>query len=116
MTIEPLNKQIYDKAKELGVEKIELKFEGGNDEGYLYVYIYPEESDKDGLAGIIEDWAWEVYSYSGAGEGNDYGDNITYNLKEGKATTSEWYMTRTEGDEDFCDLEVAEEEEEKEEE
>jgi hypothetical protein len=38
--------------------------------------------------------------------------HITYNLKEGKATTSEWFMTRTEGDEDFCDLEVAEEEEE----
>jgi hypothetical protein len=112
MTIEPLNKQIYDKAKELGVEKIELKFEGGSDEGYLYIDIYPEESDKDGLAGIIEDWAWEVYSYSGAGQGNDYGDTITYNLKEGKATTSEWYMTRVDGDEDCCDLKIAEEQEE----
>jgi len=114
MKIEPLNKQIYEKAKELGVEKIELRFEGGSDEGYLYVDIYPEESDKDGLAGIIEDWAWEVYDYSGAGDGNDYGDNITYNLKEGKATTSEWFMTRAEGDEDCCELEVSEEEKEEE--
>jgi hypothetical protein len=112
MTIEPLKKAIYEKAKELGVEKIELRFEGGSDEGYLYIDIYPEESDKDGLAGIVEDWAWEVYSYSGAGEGDDYGDNITYNLKTGKATISEWYMTRKDGDEDFCDLEVAEEQEE----
>jgi hypothetical protein len=114
MKIEPLNKQIYDKAKELGVEKIELRFEGGSDEGYLSIDIYPEESDKDGLAGIIEDWAWEVYDYNGAGDGNDYGDIITYNLKEGKATTSEWYMARVDEEEDFCDLEIAEEEQEEE--
>jgi hypothetical protein len=112
MTIEPLKKAIYEKAKELGVEKIELRFEGGSDEGYLYIDIYPEESDKDGLAGIVEDWAWEAYDYNGAGEGNDYGDNITYNIKEGKATSSEWFMVVSQGEEDSCDLEVAEEQEE----
>jgi hypothetical protein len=31
-----------------------------------------------------------VYEYSGAGDGTDYGDNITYNLVEGKVTTQEW--------------------------
>jgi len=113
MTIEPLKKAIYDKAKELNIETIELRFSGGNDEGYLDVYTTPDNS---ALESEIEEWAWEVYSYSGAGEGDDYGDNITYNLKEGKATTSEWYMARKDGDEDFCDLEVAEEVEEEEEE
>lgn len=109
MIIEPLKKEIYNKAKELGIETIELRFSGGSDEGYLDVYTTPDNS---ALASEIEEWAWEVYEYSGAGEGNDYGDNITYNIKEGKATSSEWFMVVNQGEEDSCDLEVAEEQEE----
>lgn len=109
MIIEPLKKEIYNKAKELNIETIELRFSGGSDEGYLDVYTTPDNS---ALESEIEEWAWEVYSYSGAGEGNDYGDNITYNIKEGKAHSSEWFTQVTKGEEDSCDLEVAEEEEE----
>ena len=109
MIIEPLKKEIYNKAKELGVETIELKFQGGNDEGYLDVYTSPHNSD---FESEIEEWAWEVYDYNGAGDGNDYGDNIIYNIKEGKAHSSEWFMQVSQGEEDSCDLEVAEEQEE----
>lgn len=109
MKAEPLNKSIYNKAKEQGIEEIILRFSGGNDEGYLDVELEPKW-DQD-LASEIEEWAWEVYDYNGAGEGNDYGDDIVYDLKNGKVTTSEWFTSRQEGDSDNDELELAEEEE-----
>jgi hypothetical protein len=109
MKVEPLNKTIYNKAKEQGIEQIILRFSGGNDEGYLDVETEPKW-DQD-LASEIEEWAWEVYDYSGAGEGNDYGDDIVYDLKNGKVTTSEWFTSRQEGDSDNDKLQLAEEEE-----
>jgi len=112
MKAEPLKKEIYNKAKELGIENIILHFSGGSDEGYLDIELKPTHNQE--FANEIEDWAWEVYEYSGAGDCSDFGDNITYNLKEGKATTSEWYMVRKDEEEDFCDLEIAEEESEEE--
>lgn len=108
MKAEPLNKTIYNKAKEQGIEEIILHFSGGSDEGYLDVELEPKW-DQD-LASEIEEWAWEVYDYNGAGEGNDYGDDITYDLKNGKVTTSEWFTSRQEGDSDNDELELAEEE------
>ena len=108
MKAEPLKKSIYNKAKELGIDAIILRFSGGNDEGYLDVETEPKW-DQD-LASEIEEWAWEVYDYSGAGEGNDYGDDIVYDLKTGKVTTSEWFTARQEGDTDNDELELAEEE------
>jgi hypothetical protein len=92
MKAEPLSKAIYNKAKELGIEKIFLKFSGGSDEGNLYVELSPYDKDNDGsFSSEIENWAWEVYSYSGAGDGSDYGDDITYDLAEGEVSTSEWF-------------------------
>jgi hypothetical protein len=98
MEAQPLSKIIHAKAKKLGVEKIILQFTGGSDEGYLNVELVGEESHeyrydekaKD-FYQEIEDWAWEVYSYSGAGDGGDYGDNITYDLVKGEVSTDEWY-------------------------
>ena len=96
MKAKPLNKEIYNKAKELGVEKIILQFSGGSDEGNLNIDLEPDWNQD--FANQVEDWAWEVYSYSGAGEGNDYGDNIEYDLKAGKVSTSEWYTSISNGD------------------
>jgi hypothetical protein len=109
MKAEPLKKEIYNKAKELGIENIILHFSGGSDEGYLDIELEPTYNQE--FANEIEEWAWEVYSYSGAGEGSDYGDDIDYNLKTGKVSTSEWYSARQEGDCDNDDLEIAEDEE-----
>lgn len=109
MKAEPLKKEIYNKAKELGIENIILHFSGGSDEGYLDIELEPTYNQE--FANEIEEWAWDVYDYSGAGEGSDYGDDIDYNLKTGKVSTSEWYSARQEGDCDNDDLEIAEEEE-----
>ncbi len=88
MNAKPLSKAIYNKAKELGVNTISLEFSGGNDEGHLHVQT---DTDNYDFEKLVEDWAWEVYDYSGAGDGSDYGDNIIYDLKEGKVSTSEWF-------------------------
>ena len=104
MNIEPLSKAIYNKAKELGVETIVLNFSGGDDEGYLDVGMTPKYNSD--FAVEIEDWVWVVYSYSGAGDGNRYGDNIEYNLKNGTAQAEEWYMTRQAGESDVRDLQI----------
>ena len=52
---------------------------------------YGQETD---LKQEIEEWAWEAYSYSGAGDGSDYGDDITYNLVENTVETQEWFTSR----------------------
>ena len=109
MQAQPLSKDIYNKAKELGIEKIHLAFSGGSDEGHLYVELSPFEKDKDGsFSSEIEDWVWGVYDYSGAGDGNCYGDNITYDLVEGKVSTSEWYHVVKDEDTGMGKLEIEE--------
>jgi hypothetical protein len=106
MEAQPLSKDIYNKAKKLGVEKITLNFSGGSDEGNLYVETEPKYNSE--FAQEVEDWAWEVYSYSGAGDGTDYGDTIIYDLKEGKVSTSEWFHVIKEEDGGTTKLEIEE--------
>lgn len=89
MNIEPLPRTIYDKAKNLGVDTITLKFSGGHDEGILNVETDP--TNEPDFIKEITDWAWSVYSYSGAGDGVDYGDNIAYNLRTNEVCHIEWY-------------------------
>ena len=110
MNIEPLSKKIYDKAVSLGITQIELKFSGGSDEGYLNVYVNDEKgfSSNTELEQEIEEWAWQAYGYSGAGDGSDYGDDVVYDLVEKTATASSWSMQRTEGDSEGAALEIAE--------
>lgn len=113
MTIEPLNKDIYNKALELGIEKINLSFSGGSDQGYLDVDLVPWNSKNQPelvvFAKEVEDWAWEVYNYGGAGDGTEYGDDVVYDLVNKKVITSEWYTARQEGESDECDLDLNEE-------
>ena len=110
MNIEPLSKKIYDKAVSLGITQIELKFSGGSDEGYLNVYVNDERgfSSNTEFEQEIEGWAWQAYGYSGAGDGNDYGDDVVYDLVEKTATASSWSMQRTDGDSEGAALEIAE--------
>lgn len=116
MTIEPLNKDIYNKALALGIDRIILSFAGGSDEGYLNVGVEPWDSNKSAecneLSAEIENWAWEVYSYSGAGDGSDYGDDITYDLKNKRVSSSEWFTARQEGDSAEIDLTVGDSDQE----
>jgi len=107
-SIQPLPARIVAKAKQLKIEIITLNFSGGSDEGCLNVDV---DSSQDTVAPSdflreIEDWAWEAYSYSGAGDGSDYGDDITYNLKDGTASCQDWWMQRSEGQTQSMPLEV----------
>lgn len=92
MEILPLKKELYDKAKTLGVKRIVLHFSGGNDEGYLDIELNGADySESKTLWGEVEEWAYNAYGYSGAGDGTPYGDDITYDLENNKVETQEWY-------------------------
>lgn len=113
MKIEPIKKDLYNKLKEQGVEKLTLSFSGGDDEGYLDIDIDPAEKAERDIYNEIEDWAWSVYSYSGAGDGNAYGDNIIYDIKNGKASTEEWFTKHEYGESEEMEIEVDDEEDDK---
>jgi len=107
-SIQPLPARIVAKAKQLKIEIIKLNFSGGNDEGYLNVDV---DSSQDTVAPSdflreIEDWAWGAYSYGGAGEGSDYGDDITYDIKAGTASCQDWWTDRRDGETVTVPLEV----------
>ena len=110
MNIEPLSKKIYDKAVGLGISQIILKFSGGNDEGYLSVYVNKQDGfdSNTEFEQEIEGWAWQAYGYSGDGDGNDYGDDVLYDLLKKTATVSSWSMQRTKGDSEDAALKIAE--------
>jgi len=112
MNAEPLNKEIYNKALKLGITKITLNFSGGSDEGCLFVELEGDANNKQlsDFSNEIENWAWEAYSYSGAGDGSDYGDDIVYDLVNKKVTTSEWSTERRYDEGEEGSLTVAEEE------
>jgi len=115
MKIEPLSKDIFERATALGIDSIRLEFSGGSDEAYFNVQFEPDFAvklapggedwrlktfycaDYGKLEADIEDWMRETYDYSGAGDGGDYGDTIVYDLKNRVATTQEWYEVRQEG-------------------
>lgn len=122
MKIEPLPKRLYEALKKAGVDKLIIGLSGGFDEGYLEVSSVAETTDNGvssvnlpgELAADIESWVWSAYDYTGAGDGSDYGDDIEYDLKNGKASHQEWYMQPafSEKTEDLLELEDCEEDEE----
>ena len=97
MNIEPLPKALYDKLIANKFYKLTLSFSGGSDEGNVDVDFGGRYDAHRQLSDDIEDWVWSVYSYSGAGDGTDYGDEIVYNLGTMTATHSDWCMQRTDG-------------------
>lgn len=133
--IAPFPQRFVDIAEDLGIDKIKIAFQGGSDEGYIeadcWSATYFDESleivwgekgryrpDKNTLNGEamldkwyefekeIEDWAWERYGYNGAGEGQDYGDDVVYHLDTGKVTYQDWGYQYVEGDKQTSDLET----------
>ena len=112
MEIKPISAKLYNFLKENKVKGFELRFSGGSDEGYMDAIVenYSEfENDELGeITKKIEDWAWSVYEYSGAGDGSDYGDNITYDLENGSVSSEEWYMVAQHSDPENSTLEISE--------
>ena len=112
MEIEKLPKNLFDRAVALKVDEIHLNFSGGSDEGYLnvnLVYNGDHNSELSKLESDVEKWAWDVYSYNGAGDGSDYGDDIVYDLVNKRAVTTEWYTARQEGPSEAMELAVDDE-------
>ena len=98
--IQPLPKDLYERAIKDGVIRIFLAFSGGSDQGYLEVDLDHKndaEAKDNSLASDIESWAEDAYEYSGAGDGSPYGDNITYDLVKNKVFTEEWFTQITKG-------------------
>ena len=129
MDAKPLKKELYERLAALGADIVTLEFSGGSDQGYLYVGVEgdniaqymainghhkftgtfpPDEIRKEihRLQSDIEEWAWTVYEYSGAGEGISYGDTITYDLKNQTMSSKEWYHAVKEGEEYHDTLET----------
>ena len=107
-SIQPLPERIVARAKQLKIEIITLNFSGGSDEGCLNVDV---DSSHEVVApsdflNEIENWAWGAYHYSGAGDGSDYGDDITYDLKAGTASCQDWVTDRRDGETVTMPLEV----------
>lgn len=96
----PLPKNILEECKKQGVTSFTLQFTGGNDEGYLDVEFDTRKggyhAGLNDLSKFIESWAWDVYGYNGAGDGNEYGDSITYDLVQNKIQMLEWWHSRQE--------------------
>ncbi len=90
----PLPRWLYDEARRLGVIRIDLAWSGGSDEGYLNVAVIPETTPRS-FVQLVEQWAWKAIEYSGAGDGADYGDDITYDLANNTVTHEGWYHVPT---------------------
>jgi hypothetical protein len=99
-----MSKDLYDLLKEAGIVELVLHFSGGHDEGHLEIsatylkdgkrlpyYYVPPLSNFDEVMKIVEEAAEEGFSYCGTGDGNDYGDNYTYDLENNTVKHDEWY-------------------------
>jgi hypothetical protein len=115
--IQPLPRNIYDKAKAHGIARILLFFKGGDDNGYLNVQFVGNNDGFNCDFGLkfeaeVEAWAWDAYEYGGAGEGVDYGDNIIYDLEENTVTTQAWYYAKRYDTPENTKLEINEDKDE----
>ena len=90
----PLPRKLYDKALQKKIQVIRLEFEGGNDEGCLQIDFCDQKGDRvydERFAQKIEEWVWDAYDYSGAGDGSRYGDKVVYDLEKMTVTADEWW-------------------------
>ena len=92
-------KKLYDKAKALQVTAIDINVSGGSDNAYVNVDITTSAdwvAEHRRLVAELEAWVWNSISYSGAGDGTDYGDDVTIDLLTDEVTTTSWHMERVE--------------------
>lgn len=95
-----LSRTLYDKFIEAKISKIRFNIEGGDDQGYINVYINMDENNipmanKEKIHNLeqeMEEYIWEKTSFSGAGVGIPYGYKYLYDLNENTITETEWFM------------------------
>ena len=100
---QPIPKELVERMKEAGGTQLILNFRGGNDEGFLDftlkgkdkcvldAYDSYQPGEEGSLERDIDKWVWSAYSYSGAGEGYDYGDDYVYDFETGEVTHEFWH-------------------------
>jgi hypothetical protein len=97
-----LARELYAKLRGAGIIRVDINWSGGSDEGNLDVNLYRAREeypvDDRTLSSAVEEWAYDAFDYSGAGDGNDYGDDYVYDLIAHTVTHSEWFHQRVEGD------------------
>jgi hypothetical protein len=106
MKAQALPQNLYEEALQLGIETICLQFHGGSDNGYLEIDTTPYKAPNNPLIEKLRNWAWETYSYSGAGDGTEYGDTITYDLVRKQVYTEEWQMQKVTSAEKTAPLDI----------
>lgn len=98
----PISNSLYNDLVKNKVTEFTLHFNGVSDEARLYVDYKGNDVAElyTTIRSIIENWAWSVYDYSKAGDGFDeIGDVITYDLKNKKIISQEWYTKTYVGEE-----------------
>lgn len=117
--VRPLPKNLFEKLVAAKIEKLSVHLEGGNDEGLINCALQPWPDSVEcpelikpvsDLLDEVETWAFEAYSFSGAGDGTRYGDDIVYDLVNKTVTTTEWYEEVKSGPTENETLELEEEE------
>lgn len=98
MEVQPLRKDLFERAKELGITSIALHFSGGSDEGFLNMEFGGDVDVPAEFQNEIDTWAFEAYDYGGTGDGTEYGDDIEYDLVKMTATSQSWCHVAEYGD------------------
>jgi hypothetical protein len=104
MHVKPISRDIYSKAKNIGLKKITLQLSSWRCDVELDVEIDPPRPQitTDDLSDLLEEigeWALHVYSdYSPDDDIYPYGVDICYDIIEGTVLTSKWFTERKDGD------------------
>ena len=116
--VRPLPKHLFEKMVAAKIEKLGIHLEGGSDEGLIDCSLSPwPNSDENPnlrktvgeILNEVEIWAFDAYSFSGAGDGTRYGDDIEYDLVNKTVTTTEWYESVKLGQKENETLELEDE-------
>ena len=71
-----------------------------------YEYAKKIHSSRSKFEQNVENWAWDNFYYSGAGDGSDYGDDVKYDLQNNTVEVTDWWMTREEGSTDVSEVTI----------
>jgi hypothetical protein len=93
-----ISKDLLECLQGAEITKVCLNFSGGSDQGYLDVSAETADGpvpQHDVILTEILNAAWRGFSYSGAGDGSDYGDDYTFDLIKKKIHHSSWFHAPT---------------------
>jgi hypothetical protein len=104
MEIKPFPHNLALALAEKEIERVEISFSANGDEAYVDIGLYTDDGRLWGmvhhknvdLRRVLLEWVADAYEYSGDGEG--YGDVVTYDFLNNTVTHVYWYDEREEGE------------------